>query len=61
MILPRENEPDLDELPPETREALEFVLVDHVEEVLDAALDGTAATRRRRPRSPERQAALRAG
>ena len=46
VILPRENEPDLEELPPETREALEFVLVDSVEEVFEAAFDRTA---RRRP------------
>ena len=39
MILPRENEPDLEELPPETREAIEFVLVDSVEEVFEAAFD----------------------
>ena len=58
VILPRENEPDLEELPPETREALEFVLVDSVEEVFEAAFDGrTAATGRRRVPAPERQAA----
>src|SRR5207302_7598327 len=28
LILPRENESDLDELPPETRNAMEFVFVD---------------------------------
>jgi ATP-dependent Lon protease len=57
MILPRENEPDLDELPPETKAALEFVLVDSVEEVLEAALDGKPAKRLRRTPSPSRQAA----
>jgi ATP-dependent Lon protease len=41
VILPRENEPDLAELPPETKRALEFVLVDSIDEVLDAALEGT--------------------
>jgi ATP-dependent Lon protease len=40
MVLPRENEPDLDELPDETRNALTFVLVDSIDEVLQAALDG---------------------
>ena len=29
VILPRENEPDLEELPAETRDELEFVLVDY--------------------------------
>ena len=58
MILPRENEPDLEELPPETREELEFVLVDSIEEVLE---HGVRRRRRsgRRPRRAalERQAA----
>ncbi|MGH3103908.1 MAG: endopeptidase La [Gaiellaceae bacterium] len=40
VVLPRENEPDLDELPQETREALAFVLADSVDQVLAAALDG---------------------
>src|SRR5207237_10696058 len=59
VILPRENEGDLEELPEETREELEFVLVDTIEEVLAAALDGAVPARRahRRPRAVERQAA----
>ena len=32
VILPRENESDLEELPPETRKALKFVLADEVEQ-----------------------------
>jgi ATP-dependent Lon protease len=39
VILPRDNEPDLEELPAETREAMEFVLADSVEQVLDRALE----------------------
>src|SRR5205814_1194893 len=31
VILPRENEHDLEELPPETRDALRFVLVDSID------------------------------
>jgi ATP-dependent Lon protease len=58
VILPRENEHDLEELPPETRAALDFTLVDHVEEVLRAAFGLTAAKRRRPRAAPERQAAL---
>jgi ATP-dependent Lon protease len=44
VVLPRENEHDLEELPPETRDALSFVLVDSIAEVFDAAFstNGTA-------------------
>jgi ATP-dependent Lon protease len=45
VILPRENEADLDELPAETRNALTFVLADDVEQVLEAALDGRPKAR----------------
>src|SRR3989440_1972375 len=58
VILPRENEYDLEDLPPSAREELEFVLVDTIEQVLDAAFDGK---RRRKPHAapaPERQAAM---
>ncbi|HEY7420883.1 MAG TPA: endopeptidase La [Gaiellaceae bacterium] len=37
VILPRENQHDLEELPPETRDALGFVLVDSIDEVFEAA------------------------
>jgi ATP-dependent Lon protease len=40
VIMPRENEPDLAELPAETKRELEFVLVDSIDEVFDAAFDG---------------------
>jgi ATP-dependent Lon protease len=38
VCLPRENAKDLDELPPEVRQAMRFVPVDHVDEVLNEAL-----------------------
>jgi len=57
LILPRENEHDLDELPPETRDALEFVFVDSIDEVFDAAFGGKRAGRPRTAPAPERQAA----
>jgi ATP-dependent Lon protease len=38
VILPRRNERDLDDIPAELRSAIEFVLVDRVDEVLKAAL-----------------------
>ena len=43
VILPRENEPDLEELPPETRDAIRFVLVDSIDEVFGAAFTSTGA------------------
>jgi ATP-dependent Lon protease, bacterial type len=38
IILPRRNDVDLDDLPRDVREALTFVLVDTLDEVLAAAL-----------------------
>jgi ATP-dependent Lon protease len=38
VILPKRNEPDLDEIPEEVRRDLTFVFADRMEEVLDAAL-----------------------
>ncbi len=40
VIIPKRNEADLDELPPEVREKMRFILADKVEQVFDAALDG---------------------
>jgi ATP-dependent Lon protease len=65
VILPRENEPDLAELPAEAREQLEFVLADSIDDVLMAAFDGPlqqsvarkSASRVRRAASSERKAA----
>src|ERR671925_334411 len=60
VVLPSENEPDLEELPAETREAVQFVLADSLEEVLGAAFDGARRTGPRRT-APHRQAATPAG
>ncbi len=38
IILPKRNQPDLDDLPKEVRKALKFVLVDRVDQVLKTAL-----------------------
>jgi ATP-dependent Lon protease len=58
VILPRENEPDLNELPPETREGLAFIPADTIEDVFAAAFDGARPARSRRSLSPvDRQAA----
>jgi ATP-dependent Lon protease len=51
VILPRENEHDLEELPPETRDALRFVLVDSIDEVFDAAFASNGATANGRVRA----------
>jgi ATP-dependent Lon protease len=47
VILPRENEPDLVELPAQAREELQFVLADTIEDVLGAAFDGGGPKRQR--------------
>jgi ATP-dependent Lon protease len=56
VILPLENVHDLEELPEETRNELEFVLVDHVEEVFEDAFRN-AGRKRRRGHGTLRQAA----
>ena len=43
LIVPKRNEKDLDEIPPEVRESLEFHLVESMDEVLSLALDGDAS------------------
>jgi ATP-dependent Lon protease len=58
VILPRENEDDLSELPPEVRTGLEFIPADTVEDVFAAAFDGAKKVRSRRGLSSvDRQAA----
>jgi ATP-dependent Lon protease len=39
IILPRRNEDDLDDLPDEVRQDIKFILVEKVDEVIDAALE----------------------
>ena len=51
VILPNENEADLEDIPAETREQLEFILADTVDEALAAALDGEGV----RPRATASQ------
>jgi ATP-dependent Lon protease len=58
VILPRENEAELAELPPETRDVIRFVPADTIEDVFAAAFDGARPARARSaPRTLERQAA----
>ena len=58
VVLPKENEPDLAELPPEARKELQFILVDSIEEVLAVAFDQPSPLRAEPAPRPERQAAL---
>ena len=37
VIIPRENEKDLEEIDPTVRSALKFVTTDHVDKILDVA------------------------
>ncbi|HZO33839.1 MAG TPA: endopeptidase La [Gaiellaceae bacterium] len=57
VVFPRENEPDLVDLPPEARKALEFVPVDTIEQVFDAAFARNGRARPRAVAPVERQAA----
>jgi ATP-dependent Lon protease len=57
VVIPHENEPDLEELPKETRQELDFVLADTLDDVLSAAFDGTGAAQPPRPVAADRQAA----
>jgi ATP-dependent Lon protease len=57
VIFPRENEPDLVDLPPEARHDLEFIPVDTIEQVFDAAFSRNGRLRTRNVTPLERQAA----
>jgi ATP-dependent Lon protease len=52
LIIPRRNEADIDDIPEHLRRRMKFVLVDNVDEVLEAALEKPA----RRGRSTARRA-----
>jgi ATP-dependent Lon protease len=51
VVIPRRNEPDVDDVPPHLRRKIEFIPVDHVDEVLATALARPAGARRSRPSS----------
>jgi ATP-dependent Lon protease len=59
VVLPKDNEPDLEELPPEARGAVQFVLADSMDDVLRAVFAGQSQPARRRAAASERQAAAR--
>jgi ATP-dependent Lon protease len=57
VVLPRENEPNLEELPAETRKELEFILADSIEDVFTVAFGSAGRSRPRAAPPSERQAA----
>jgi ATP-dependent Lon protease len=57
IVIPRDNELDLEELPEETREELEFFPVDSIGEVFEIAFSKAGSTRPRAAATGERQAA----
>jgi ATP-dependent Lon protease len=57
VVLPHDNEPDLEELPAETRKELEFVLADSIEDVFAVAFESAARSGPRAAPASERQAA----
>jgi ATP-dependent Lon protease len=57
IVVPRDNEPDLEELPDEARKELEFVLADSIEDVLAVALGASTWPRPRAAPASEPQAA----
>ena len=50
VIIPRDNEPDLEDIDPTVRAALNFITTDHVDKILSSVL--------RRPASPEHETTL---
>ena len=47
VILPSENEHDLDDLPAETREELTFTLADSIQDVFDVAFSANGSAQRK--------------
>jgi ATP-dependent Lon protease len=52
IIAPAPNEADVEEIPEHLRRDLTFVFVDHIDEVLDVALEAPSSNGRRRSRAP---------
>jgi ATP-dependent Lon protease len=48
VILPKRNEADLEDIPAEVRQAIQFVFVDTVDEVLAAGLEKASRSPRRK-------------
>ena len=61
MVLPVANEPDLERLPDEVREGLEFLPVREMDEVLDAVLAGDVRSTRASTSAEEGARAAKSG
>jgi len=59
IVIPRRNEADIDDIPEHLREHMEFLLVDSVDEVLEAALEPVRPRDERRDGRPRSEAARR--
>jgi ATP-dependent Lon protease len=57
IVIPRDNEPDLEELPEETRTELEFIPADSIEDVFGVAFSPAQGAEAQRGQAPERAAA----
>jgi ATP-dependent Lon protease len=57
IVMPRDNEPDLEELPEEAREELEFILADTIEDVFEVAFSEPGRSFPQAAPGSERQAA----
>jgi ATP-dependent Lon protease len=57
IVLPRDNEPDLEELPEEARNELEFILADTIDDVFAVAFSTPGRSRPQATPASERQAA----
>lgn len=55
VILPKKNENDLDDLPEDVRGKLKFVLVDQIDQALDAALEPVAQPKVKRANRQQKQ------
>jgi len=53
VLLPAENERDLEDIPPDVREKMEFHLVESMDEVVSIALDGTIVPLAAKTKLPE--------
>jgi len=53
VILPAENERDLEDIPADVREKMEFHLVESMDEVVSVALDGTIVPLAAKAKLPE--------
>ncbi len=56
VVIPHRNEPDLEDVPDELREDMEFILADTVDDVLEAAMPESFQQRLRERREAARQA-----